>query len=390
MKKIVRVNCKSGEIDIKPEGEIFKKLGGRSLTTHILLEEVNPACDALGPENKLIIAGMLLSGTPITTCNRLSFGAKSPLTNGIKESNVGGVAGSHLARHGIKAIIFEDAPEEKQCNILLIDADGKIELKDASYLAGKSNYDLVEIVTEKFGNDVSVISNGIAGERGYFNSSIQVTEMGNGKPCRAAGRGGLGAVMGSKGIKAVVIQKAAEPYVIDMVDRGRFTAASRKVAQSVLDDRGLLSEVGTIGLLGATIPTAMAPYKNFNGGAMTEEEIEKFNAQIVIDRVRSYGGGTGHACQPGCAVKCSNIVNDEQGKFITAGFEYETAELFGPNCALFDVDTIFKIDRFCDDFGFDTIELGVTLGSIWKVENYPGLIVREYSIYYILSMKAMK
>jgi len=362
VKNIVRVNCKTEKVMVKPEGEEFKRLGGRALTSKILLEEVNPAGDALGPENKLVIAGMLLSGTSISTANRLSFGAKSPLTGGIKEANTGGDAGSYLARHGIKGIIFEDIPVDKQIRILRIRKDGEILLEDADYLAGKSNYEVVDIISERFDDDVSLISNGIAGERGYFNSAIMVTEMGIKKPCRAAGRGGLGAVMGSKGIKAIVIEKPAKPYMMEMADKKHFMEESKKVIRSVLDGRGVFSKVGTVGLVDATVPMAVAPYKNFNGEAFSEEEKENFNCQKIVERIKKYEGSTGHACQPGCVVKCSNIINDEQGEFLTAGFEYETVELVGPNCAIFDVDVIAQIDRFCDDFGFDTIELGVTLG----------------------------
>ncbi|SMP45643.1 aldehyde:ferredoxin oxidoreductase [Anoxynatronum buryatiense] len=340
----------------------MKNLGGRALTAHILTEEVDPTCDPLGPENKLIIAGMLLGGTTISTSNRLSFGTKSPLTGGIKESNVGGTAGSYLAGHGIKALILEDAPEENTCHLLLIKADGAIELHDAISLSGKGNYEIVETMQKRYGAKISVISNGIAGERQYLNSSIQVTEMGIEKPCRAAARGGVGAVLGSKGIKVIVIEKPALPYKMKMVDETAFRTASKKVTKAVLDGRGMLSDVGTAGIIGATIPMAIAPYRNFNGGQLTAEEEERFNVQTIVERIRAYGGSTGHACQAGCVVKCSNIVNDRNGTFLTAGFEYETIELFGPNCAIFDIDMIAACDRFCDDYGFDTIELGASLG----------------------------
>ena len=115
-------------------------------------------------------------------------------------------------------------------------------------------------------------------------------------------------------------------------------------------------------MLGITIPSGIAPYQNFSGGIMTAQEQEQFNVTKTMARIRSYGGSTGHACMPGCLVKCSNIVHDENGNYLTASFEYETIELFGPNCKIFDIDVIARLDRFCDDFGFDTIELAVTLG----------------------------
>jgi len=367
----VRVNCRTREVKIAPESEVFKKLGGRALTSKILLDEVNPACDPLGSENKLIIAGMLLAGTTISTCNRISVGTKSPLTGGIKESNVVGTAGWYLASHGIKALILEDAPIDKKLHILHVKSNGEISLVEAEDLTEKGNYETVSILRERYGPNISIMSIGPAGERGYFNSSIMVTEMGTEKPCRAAGRGGVGAVMGSKGVKAIVIEKPLVQYRMEMQDPEAFKAAAKEVIQSVLNGRGMLSNVGTVGFLGATIPMAIAPYRNFNGGAMTEEEKEKFNVNVVVERIRSYGGSTGHGCQPGCVVKCSNIVNDKEGNYLTAGLEYETVELFGPNCGIFDMEVIARIDRFCDDFGFDTIELGVTLGVYMESGKLP-------------------
>lgn len=362
MKKLIRINCRTGNITTEPEGEALKNLGGRALTSHMLLNEVNPTCDPLGPENKLVIAGMLLGGTSISTSNRLSIGTKSPLTGGVKESNVGGTAGGYLASHGIKAMVLEGTPETDECRILHIKSDGDMEFLATEELRGKGNYEVVSKTREQFGTKISVISNGLAGERKYINSAIMVTEMGTETPCRAAARGGVGAVLGSKGIKAIVIEKALKPYKMNMVDGEKFQQASKQVIQSVMDKRGMLSEVGTAGIIGATIPLSIAPYRNFNGGKMTEEEKEKFNVQTIVSRIRSYGGGTGHACQPGCVVKCSNVYNNEQGEYVTAGFEYETIELFGPNCGIFNLDVIASIDRFCDDYGFDTIELGASLG----------------------------
>lgn len=361
MKKIIRINCKTGQITEKPEGEIYKKLGGRSLTSSILFDEVDPSTDALGAGNKLIFACMLISGTPISTVNRISVGAKSPLTGGIKEANAGGTATFFLSQHGIKAIILENIPTSKKNRILLIRADGTISLEDATNLTGKGNYDVFKLVKEAYGDKVSIISNGIAGERGYSNSSIQVSEFGIDQPCRAAARGGLGAVMGSKGIKAIVIQKAQNPYTIEYADQDRFNTALKAVNKTILNLRGALSDIGTATYLAATIPSGIIPYKNYSGELFSQEEKEKYNVNTMVNRIRNYGGSTCHACQPGCIIKCSSVLNDEEGKFLTAGFEYETMGMVGPNCKIFDIDVVARIDRFCDDFGFDTIEFGASI-----------------------------
>ena len=366
MRKVIRIDTKTREVSVTPESNEYRALAGRALTSHFVSQEVVPTCDPLGPENKMIFTGMMLTGTTFSMANRLSVGCKSPLTGGIKEANVGGTAAPYLAAHGIKALILENQPSERECNIVVIAADGEVRIEAANELREAGTYKTVEFLHKKFGPKVSAIVIGPAGERGYLNSSIMVTEFGTEAPCRAAARGGVGAVMGSKGIKAIIIEKAAAPCKFPYADQDAFKEASQVVVQSILDKRGVFSSSGTVGLLGATIPSAMAPYRNFSGGKMNEEELEQFNVGKVLERVRSYGGGTGHACQPGCLVKCSNIVNNEAGEFLTAAFEYETVELFGPNCLIYDMDVLLKIDRFCDDFGFDTIELGASLGVYFE------------------------
>ena len=362
MRKIVRINTKTNTVSISPESDEYRKLAGRALAAHFVSAEVDPACEPLGPDNKMILAGMMLTGTTFSMANRLSVGCKSPLTGTIKESNVGGTAAPYLAAHGIKALILEDQPEAPACNVILISAAGEIRVENGAYLKGLGTYKSVGLLREKYGEKASVMVIGPAGERQYLNSAIMVTEFGIDSPTRAAARGGVGAVLGSKGIKAIVIEKAAEPYKFPYADWERFKEASKKVTQAILDSRGFLSTDGTAAILGFTIPSGMAPLENFSGGIMSEEDQALFNVTKTMERIRSYGGGTGHACQPGCLVKCSNIVNDANGNFLTAGFEYETIELFGPNCKIHDLDTIAKMDRFCDDFGFDTIEAAVTLG----------------------------
>ncbi|HZK60690.1 MAG TPA: aldehyde ferredoxin oxidoreductase C-terminal domain-containing protein [Anaerovoracaceae bacterium] len=363
MKDIVRINRKTKEVIIQNEGIIYEGLGGRGLISYLMQEEVDPKTDPLGAGNKFILAGMLLSGTPIPTVNRLSIGGKSPLTNGIKESNVGGTAGTYMASHGIKAMIFEDVPEDNILQIFIVKKDGTLSFEDGEYLRGKGTYETTAILFEKLGKDISIVVNGVAGERRYSNSSIQVSEMGTGYPCRAAGRGGMGAVMGTKGLKAIVFEKPYNQYQQKYADKERFEKAKKAIVQSLINSKGILSDVGTVGFMAATIPTGIMPYKNFNGGIMTLEQQEKFNLQTVVERIRAYGGKTGHSCQTGCIIQCSNVINNQNGEQLTAGFEYETAGLFGPNCDIYDIEAIFKMDRFCDDFGFDTIELGASVGA---------------------------
>jgi aldehyde:ferredoxin oxidoreductase len=357
-KKILRINTKTKEITGSPEKDF--KMGGRMLTSCIIASEVDPKTDPLGAGNKLAIAGMIPAGTTITGSYRLSVGFKSPLTGGIKESNIGGTLGYLLFGQGIKAIILEDKPEKPECNVLVIAGDGSIHFEDGSHLKEKGTYETEEILKKKFGEKVAVMSVGPAGERGYLNSAIMGTEMGIERPCRAAARGGGGAVMASKGIKAIVIQKADDPYKAEYADKDTYFAAAKTINQSAM--KSPYTSAGTMVLIGTTVPRAIAPYRNFNGGTATKEEQDQYNVQGLSDRMKQHGGVTGHACQPGCVIRCSNAFHEKDGTFLTGGFEYETIELAGPNCGIFDIETVARIDRFCDDFGFDTIEFGVTLG----------------------------
>ena len=363
MKQIIRINCRTKEILKQPEGETFKRLGGRGIISHIMLTETDPKTDPLGGGNKLILAGMLIAGTPAPTVNRLSVGGKSPLTKGIKESNVGGAAGAHMASHGIKALIFEELPEDRRLQIFRIKKDGECNFENAEFLRGKGNYEASELLYEKYGKKCSLILNGVAGERGYLNSAILVSETGSGYPCRAAARGGLGAVMGSKGLKAIVIEKSESRWK-EYADEEKFNLANKELARSILKSRSFLSEAGTAGFVAATTLNGIMPRHNFDASIMTEEQQKIFNVQAIVGRIRKYGGKTGAPCQAGCIVCCSNTVNDKGGVHLTSGFEYETLSLFGPNCDIYDVEPIFQMDRFCDDFGFDTIESATSVAVL--------------------------
>jgi aldehyde:ferredoxin oxidoreductase len=358
MKKTVRINTKTKEIASYP-GMFFNK-GGRMLTSHVITSEVNPRAEPLGAGNKLVIAGMLPAGTTISSTYRLSIGFKSPLTGGIKESNVGGMPGYYLHGQGIKAIILEDKPEKDECNILVIAKDGSISFEDASDLKGKGTYETEEILRNKFGKDIGILSVGPAGERGYLNSAIMATEMGIERPCRAAARGGGGAVMASKGIKAIVVHKADNPYEVVVADKEAYARLSKIVNEAIMKDNPF--SAGTVVLM-SHVASGISPYRNFSGAVPPQEEQDRYNVQTITGRMQEHGGKVGHACMPGCLVQCSNAVHDKDGNFLTGGFEYETIELAGTNCGISDVDVVANIDRFCDDFGFDTIEFAVTLST---------------------------
>lgn len=374
MFKTYRVNTRTGDITCEDFKTEYGAFGNRGLVAKVMNEEVNPGCDPLGPKNKLIVCLGGLAGTNVPTAHRLSVGAKSPLTGGIKEANVGGTTGSALSRHGIKLIIFEDSPTDEKWRILRIDKDGKVELLPADDLAGLNNYDLVEKLTGKYGKNIALLSIGSAGERLYRNSTLQTIDMASGYPSRAAARGGLGAVAGSKKIKAIVVERAARKYEIAYADKEKFTTAQKKFVSVLTDpaNQGIqnYTRVGTIGMIDRTGPEGIMPVRNFSGEFLEADKFRKINSSAWLKRVQATGSRVGVACQAGCLIRCSNEVM-KNGEYITSGFEYETLVLCGANCDIHDLETITLIDRACDDLGIDTIETGATMAVCMDTGKIP-------------------
>lgn len=371
MEKAYRVNVKTkviGQEDIKDQ---YRLLGGRSLISQVLTDEVDPTSDPLGAGNKLVICTTLLAGTTVPAAHRISIGAKSPLTGGIKEANSGGTAATYLARHNIKMIIFEDQPENDEWQLLKINADGTPELVSASDLAGLDNYDLVDKLKERYGEKISVISIGTAGEMQYRNSTLQIIDAATGYPSRAAARGGLGSVMGSKKIKAVVIERNASPQSVPYADKARFDAARKKLVDVTINNEGMtwLREIGTPAIPDLTGSLAIMPYRNFSGGF--NKDAGKIGAESFLSKLKASGGKSGEVCQTGCVIHCSNRYNTPDGEYLTSALEYETIALCGSNCDINDLDAIARIDRLCDDFGLDTIETGATLAVCMEAGKIP-------------------
>jgi aldehyde:ferredoxin oxidoreductase len=211
MQYLVRVNMSTRQITYDPVPEAYRDLGGRILTARILSDEVKPTCDPLGPHNKLVFATGLLAGTPVSSSGRLSIGGKSPLTKGIKESNSGGTLAQRLAQMQIKALILEGVPEEATPSILVIESGGS-RLVPAGDYQETGVYTFTQAMLEQYPG-ASVACIGPAGEWLYQAAGVAVTDT-DGCPSRYCGRGGLGAVMGVKGLKAVVIpEKGNVPAV---------------------------------------------------------------------------------------------------------------------------------------------------------------------------------
>ena len=363
---IVRINANSNAIKYEEiaRNSKYYLLGARGLTSQIVHDEVPPRCDPLGPENKLILANGLLTGSPFPNSARTSIGAKSPLTNGIKEANVGGRPSFMLAKHGIRALVFEDVSSELK--ILLINEKG-IELLPGNEYKGLGNYELHQKLRDKYGEKIGVYSIGPAGEHRLPSATIAANDL-EGYPSRHAARGGLGAVMGSKGIKAIVVIPSKESKV-KVHDLKKFREASTPFAKQLAETKKVFSTFGTPLMMRIMSEHQGIPTKNFRFGSF--DKISNISGEKLHELVMARGGKKNLACSPNCVIKCSNLIVDENGNHMTSSLEYETMCLNGTNLLIDDLDSLAKIDRFCDDVGIDTIEFGGTVGVAMDCGKIP-------------------
>ena len=268
-------------------------------------------------------------------------------------------------------IAVRGIPEEEGLCLLHIDREGKVELLDATEYKGVNNYELREKLAGRFGDKVATITIGSAGELGYRSASIHVSEFGAGHPSRAAARGGLGAVMGSKGLKAIVVEKPAERYKVEYADEEKFkevcALVNKVIAQGAQSDP--FHNIGTISTIEVTGTNGILPVDNFSGKLFPA--YQEVGANKFLTNLATRGGKNKLACQPGCVVQCSNCYNDENGEYLTSGFEYETIALFGPNCHISDLDSIARMDRLCDDIGVDTIEAANAIAVAMEAGKLP-------------------
>ena len=360
MSRILRIDTREKTHAFEEAGGDLASLGGRALTSRFLLNEVPPTCHPLGKSNKLIVAPGLLSGTAAANSGRLSVGAKSPLTGGIKESNSGGLVSQKLAKLGIKAIVLEDKPEDAGLCLIVIKKDS-VEILSADEYVGLGNNEVMKRLWDKYGKRVGVMSIGPAGEQRLTAACINLADL-NGRPSRAAGRGGLGAVMGSKGVKAIVVDDSGCGNV-PVADSEAFKAANQRWVEMLrshpVTGQGLPT-YGTAVLVNIINEAGALPTKNFRFGRF--ENAQDISGERMAELIEKRGGKVKEACHPGCVIKCSNVYNDNNGKYLTSGFEYETIWALGANTTIKDLDDVAMLDHLCDDIGLDTIETGVTLG----------------------------
>jgi aldehyde:ferredoxin oxidoreductase len=353
MAKILRVNMSKLKANLEDLPKEYQGLGGRALTSAIICKEVPPLADPLGTENKLIFSAGILAGTSVPNSGRLSVGGKSPLTNTIKEANSGGAAAQKLVQLGFQAVVIEGSA--KELTSLKIDKNGVSFVPAASY-RDLGNYGVIERLRKEFGNHIAVISIGPAGEWKLKAASVAVTTPDF--HIRVAARGGLGAVMGSKNLKAVIIDDTNGDKV-ELKDKAKFREASTALSKGILSHPliGIFKELGTSCLVMMMNAYGCLATKNYSLGQF--EGAEKISGEHMVELMEKRPNGQNvHRCMDGCIINCSNIFTDEMGEMIVSGLEYETIGLVGSNCMIDDLDIIARINRVCNDIGIDTMDVG--------------------------------
>ena len=340
--------------------------GGRGLTSTIIAAEVEPTCHPLGAQNKLVFAPGLLSGTIAANSGRLSIGAKSPLTGTIKESNAGGTAAALLARAGCKALIIEGLPKDDKWYSLALTPDG-VAISEETEVIGKGNFAVIDTLSKRLEGKLGIMTIGQAGEMKMAGANISIKDPDGG--LRSSGRGGLGAVMGSKKIKFITIDPQDGKIVI--ADPDKFKAANRVFAKALVDHpvSQALGQYGTNVLVNIINESGGLPTKNFTQGQFDGHE--SISGETMHDTMVARGGKVKHNCHPGCVIQCSQVYNDASGNKLTSGFEYESIWAMGADCCVDDLDRIAEADRIMDDIGVDTIETSVAMGVAMEAGVLP-------------------
>jgi aldehyde:ferredoxin oxidoreductase len=355
--KIFRVNMTDLSTSIEDVPADWEGHGGRGLTSTIVAAEVPPTCHPLGPNNKLIFAPGLLSGTPAANSGRLSCGAKSPLTGTIKESNSGGTSAQWLAKCGCKALIIEGQAKDDSWYNLAVSPDG-VTINKEEEVIGKGNFAVTDILAKRLGPSQGVITIGPAGEMKMRAANISIKDPdGN---LRSGGRGGLGAVMGSKRVKFISIDpKDGKVYI---ADPDKFKKANKIFAKALVDNpiSQALGTYGTNVLVNIINEAGGLPTRNFSSGQF--EGHEQISGETMHDLIKERGGKATHSCHPGCVIRCSQVYHDVDKKYKTSGFEYESIWGLGADCGIDDLDLIADADHLLDDIGIDSIETAVAIG----------------------------
>ena len=368
MGKILRVDLTNGKISEEfPDKETLKLyLGGAGLATKFLIDEVPKGIDPLGPENKLIFMTGPLTGTPSPSTGRYCVVAKSPLTGLWGEANSAGFWGRDLKRSGFDGVIFEGMSSKP---VYLVTEDGKAELRDASHLWGKNTSDTTKLIKEELGDKFNVACIGIGGENLVKYAAI-MNDCDKPNYGRAAGRCGMGTVMGSKKLKAIASKgnakiEVANPEEFKEEAKQRFEWVNQSLLKMTLEVFGTATMVDLVGIKGGL------PTRNFQTGVFPN--LDKINGTAINETIL-----TGRKACFACPIACGRISEIKEGKYKSSGEgpEYETLGALGTSCGVDNLEAITLAHFLCNEYGIDVISAG---GSIaFAMECYEkGILTKE-------------
>jgi len=337
---------------------------GRHFIAKTLLESGAAKVEPLSPDNPLIFSAGPFAGTNFSNANRLSIGCKSPLTGGIKEANSGGTFGFAMGQLEIAGFTLYGAL--KEWTVIRITKEGAITYETAEPFMGKGNNEAAELLFEKYGKKISFALCGPVGEYLGLMSGIAFADT-DGRPSRLAARGGVGAVLGSKKVKAIVIDVHKMPT---FHDRKKVMGAIREYGARLAKEPAIntFKTTGTAMMADITNRIGGLPVRNFSAGRLVEaaDGPLMLGGDYIRELNSSRGGQISHACMPGCMIECSNVYVDEHGKEMVSPMEYETLGLMGSNCGLTHPDQVARVNAVANDLGVDTIEIGATLAVLME------------------------
>ena len=347
------------------EGEAIVK-AGRYLIARTLLDMGAATVDPLSPQNPLIFSAGPFAGTSFSNANRTSVGCRSPLTGGIKEANGGGTFAYGLGQ--LKVAGFTLLGASPDWVVLHFRKDGTIGFDEAAPYLGQGNFEATRRLVERYGKKIAFALCGPVGEYQGLLAGIAFTDK-DGRPSRLSARGGVGAVMGSKKVKAVVVDLDRIP---PLHDRQKTNAAIKDYAKMLQADgvvQNFYAKLGTMGMADVQNYMGGLPVRNFSAGQLVDVsggEKFKLGADHIGPLNTGRGGEQTHACMPGCVIQCSNVYHDAAGKEVVSPVEYETLGLLGSNCGLTDPDDLAQLNFIANDLGVDTIETGATIGVLME------------------------
>jgi aldehyde:ferredoxin oxidoreductase len=367
--RILHVDLTHETFTVETPDESFYRfyLGGSAMGLHYLLKEMQAGVDPLGPDNELTMMLSPLTGAPISGQSRMTANALSPLTHGVADSQCGGFFPAEMKFAGFDGIVIKGKASRP---VYLWLHDGVAELRDAGAMWGKTTGEAERLIRAELGDDkIEVAQCGIAGENLVRVAAI--INMSN----RANGRTGLGAVMGSKNLKAVAVRGSSKK--LNLANPVRLGELARRGAADVKTNADVLSlgELGTAGVVAPQHTSGTLPTRNYNEGQF--EDFEKITGELMAETILTERD----TCYS-CSVRCKRVVDTEfNGRAVTGlygGAEYETLGTFGSYCGVSDLHAVSLANQLCNEYGMDTIGCGATIS--WAMECYENGLLTEAEV----------